>query len=342
MSITDPLRLGPLATTSTGSFPRPAWLAETHRTRATFRLEGPALAEAQDDATLVSLVEQEELGLDLLTDGEQRRESFVYHAASTWDGVDREHLEVKERYRGLNSPRPVPRITGKVKRRAPAAVADLTFAKAHTKKPVKMAVAGPMTVIDSTLNQSYRDEAELAMDIAAAVNEELLDLQAAGCDVLQIDEPAMTRYHDQVFSYGAQALDRCLEGITVPTFVHLCYGYPGGQQQQHHITYPELLDALMRTRISGFTVEFGRSRFEPSILRACGDRLIMFGCIDPGDSPAPSVDQVKRRVAEALEHVAPERILLAPDCGLMTISRQLARDKIAVMVEAARSLRKEL
>jgi 5-methyltetrahydropteroyltriglutamate--homocysteine methyltransferase len=342
MSRAQPLRLGPLATTSTGSFPRPAWLAETHRTRAKFRLEGPALAEAQDDATLVSLVEQEALGLDLVTDGEQRRESFVYHAASTWDGIDHEHLEVKERYRGLNSPRPVPRIVGKVRRRAPAAVEDLRFAKAHTKKPVKMAVAGPLTVIDSTLNQFYRDEAELAMDIAAAVNEELKDLQAAGCDVLQIDEPAMTRYHDQVFAYGAQALDRCLDGITIPTFVHLCYGYPGGQQQQHHIAYPELLDALMRTRIAGFTVEFGRSGFEPSILRACGDRLIMFGCIDPGDSPAPAVDAVKARVAAALEHVAPERILLAPDCGLMTISRALAREKIAVMVAAAQALRKEL
>lgn len=339
---TDTLRLGPLATTSTGSFPRPSWLAETHRTRAKFILEGEALAEAQDDATLISLVEQEELGLDILTDGEQRRESFVYHAASTWDGVDREHLEVKERYRGLNSPRPVPRIVGRIVRRAPAALSDLAFAKAHTSKPVKMAVAGPVTVIDSTLNHFYKDEGELAMDIAAAVNAELLELQAAGCDVLQIDEPAMTRYHDKVSTYGAQALDRCLDGITVPTFVHLCYGYPGGQAQQHHITYPELLDALMQTRISGFTVEFGRSRFDPALLRACGDRLIMFGCIDPGDTPAPSVDSVKQQVAAALEYVAPERILLAPDCGLMTISRRLAREKIAVMVAAARQLREEL
>ena len=152
----------------------------------------------------------------------------------------------------------------------------------------------------------------------------------------------MTRYHDQVFAFGARALDRCLEGITVPTFVHLCYGYPGGQKQQHQITYPELLEALMQTRIAGFTVEFGRSDFDPAILRACGDRLIMFGCIDPGDTPAPTVDQVKGRVAQALEHLAPEQLLLAPDCGLMTISRALAREKIAVMVAAARALRLEI
>ena len=182
------MKLGPLTTTSTGSFHhRPGWLAETHRTRAKFILEGDALREAQNDATIVSLHEQEELGLDILTDGEQRRESFVYHAASTWDGVDRETLATKERYRGLNSPRPVPRITGRIKRRAPAAVEDLRFAKAHTGLPVKMAVAGPMTMVDSTLNQFYRDEAELAMDVAAAVNDELRDLQAAGCDMLQID-----------------------------------------------------------------------------------------------------------------------------------------------------------
>src|SRR4051812_38952267 len=131
------MKLGPLTTTSIGSFPRPAWLAETHRTRAKFRLEGPALAEAQDDATRLSLVEQAALGLDILTDGEQRRESFVYHAASTWEGVDQQQLAVKEQYRGLNSPRPVPRIIGKIRRRAPAVVEDLTFAKAHTGLPLK-------------------------------------------------------------------------------------------------------------------------------------------------------------------------------------------------------------
>lgn len=336
------MALAPLTPTSVGSFPRPSWLAETNRSRARFRLEGAALREAQDDATIVCLREQEDLGLELLTDGEQRRESFVYHAASTWDGVDMAQMGDKTVYRGRVNPHVVPRIVGKIRRREPAVVADTRFAKSHTKLPLKMAVAGPMTVIDSTLNVAYSDEGELAMDIAAAVNAELRDLQAAGCDVLQIDEPAMTRYHQKVFDYGARALDRCLDGIMVPTLVHLCYGYPGGDKPQHEHTYPELLDALMGTRIGGFTVEFGRSDYDPRLLAAYGDRLIMFGCIDPGNTPAPTADEVKSRVAGLLDHVDARRVLLGPDCGLMTISRELARQKLAAMVAAARALRAEL
>src|SRR5207245_10893687 len=125
------------------------------------------------------------------------------------------------------------------------------FAQAHTTKPLKMAVPGPMTVVDSTYDATYNDEAALAMDVAAALNAELLELQAAGCDVLQIDEPAMTRYHEKVAAYGARALDRCLEGIQTPSFVHLCYGYPGGLIQQTHHAYPDLLTELMKTRIGG-------------------------------------------------------------------------------------------
>src|SRR5439155_19902370 len=138
-------------------------------------------------------------------------------------------------------PRPVPRVVGKIKRRAPAIVEDLRFAKAQTNKPIKMDVPGPMTVIDSTLDETYNDEGAMAMDVAAALNEELRDLQAEGCDIVQIDDPAMTRYHEKVFEYGARALDRCLEGIQIPSIVHLCYDYPGGAGQQHEYEYPELL-----------------------------------------------------------------------------------------------------
>jgi len=326
-------------TTSIGSFPRPHWLAQTERNRVTFRLEGEALREAMDDATVAVLREQEEIGLDFLTDGEQRREGFIFHMTRSWDGIDLVNQAQKEIYRRRQQPRIVPRITGRIARRGPATVEDLRFAKAHTARPIKMALAGPMTVIDSALNEAYADEAELAMDVAAAINAELLDLQAAGCDMFQLDEPAMTRYHEKVVDYGARALDRCLEGVTVQTVVHLCYGYPGGAELQHHYTYPELLNRLMETRIAGFTVEFARSDYDPAILKPYRDRLFVFGCIDPGNTPAPSVDAVKREVARALEHLDPSRLLLAPDCGLMTISRALAREKLEVMVEAARALR---
>jgi 5-methyltetrahydropteroyltriglutamate--homocysteine methyltransferase len=337
------MELGPLTTTSVGSFPRPSWLAETDRGHARFRLEGQALREALDDATVLSLAEQEELGLDIVTDGEQRRARFVYHAAMTWYGVDRVNTGTKTAFRGrVNYPQTVPRIVGPVRRRGAACVEDVRFAKAHTRQPLKLAVAGPLTIVDSTLDEFYGDEEALAMDAAVAINAELRDLETAGCDMLQIDEPAMTRYHDKVFAFGARALDRCLDGITVPTVVHLCYGYPGGLPLQHHLTYPKLLDALLETRIGGVSVEFGRSEFDPAVLAAFRGRLIMFGCVDPGAAPTPTVEAVKRRVAGLLDRVAidPRHVLLAPDCGLMTIGRALARAKIKVMVEAAKELRR--
>ena len=336
------MNFAPLTTTSIGSLPRPSWLAQTDRSRVSFRLEGEALREAQGDATILALREQDDLGIDIVTDGEQRREGFIFHMCRTWDGVDLVNQAEKAIYRRRNAPRVVPRITGKIKRRSPSTVEDVRFAKAHTGKPVKMALAGPMTVIDSSLNEHYADEVEMAMDVAAAINAELLDLQAAGCDLFQLDEPAMTRYHEKVMAYGAAALDRCLQGVTVPAIVHLCYGYPGGAALQHNYTYPELLDRLMQTKIAGFTVEFARSNYDPAILKPYRDKLIMFGCIDPGNTPAPALDAVKRRIAAALEHLDPTRLLLAPDCGLMTISRDLAREKLAVMVAAARELRKGL
>jgi 5-methyltetrahydropteroyltriglutamate--homocysteine methyltransferase len=330
---------GPLTTTSVGSFPRPTWLAHTQRNQLTFRLDGDALREAMDDAMALAIREQEQLGLDILTDGEMRRTTFIFHIAGQWDGVDTDNVIAKKIYRNREANRLVPRITGKIARRAPAAVDDLRAAKSHTARPVKMAVPGPMTVIDSSANEFYHDEEEFAFDVAAALNAELRDLQAAGADVLQIDEPAMTRYHDKVRAYGAKALDRCLDGIMVPTIVHLCYGYPGGGALQHQYQYEGVLPLLMQTRISGFHVEFGRSTFDPKVLRLCGDRIVMFGCIDPGDSPAPTVDGVARRIGEVLDVLDPAKVWLAPDCGLMTISRELAHRKLKVMVEAAQRLR---
>jgi 5-methyltetrahydropteroyltriglutamate--homocysteine methyltransferase len=336
------MQLPLIATTTIGSFPRPGWLAVTERSRANFRLEGPALKEAQDDATALSIVSQERIGLDLLSDGEQRRTGFINHILAAFDGIDLEHEAVKRIYRRREQPRPVPRIVGKIKRRTTAIVEDFLFAKAQTTKPIKMDVPGPMTVIDSTLDEFYKDETAMAMDVAAALNDELRDLQAAGCDVLEIDEPAMTRYHEKVFEYGARALDRCLEGIHVQTIVHLCYGYPGGAGQQHEYQYPELLQELMKTKIGGFGVEFARSNYDPAVLSICKGRVVMFGCVDPGDSPVPAVANVVERVRVALKYIEPQNLWLAPDCGLMTISRDLANAKAKLLVDAAREVRRTL
>jgi 5-methyltetrahydropteroyltriglutamate--homocysteine methyltransferase len=334
------MQLPPIAATTIGSFPRPSWLAATDRSRVTFRLDGAAQKEAQDDATSLSMRTQEQIGLDLLTDGEQRRTGFINHILAAFDGVDLTHEAVKAIYRRRALERSVPRVVGKIKRNKPAIVDDLRFAKAQTTKPIKMAVPGPMTVIDSTLDETYNDEGAMAMDVAAALNEELRDLQAAGCDVLQIDEPAMTRYHEKVFEYGARALDRCLEGIQIPSIVHLCYGYPGGAGQQHEYEYPELLQELMKTKIGGFGVEFARSNYDPAVLSICKGRLVMFGCVDPSDTPVPLLASVVTRVREALKYIEPKNLLLAPDCGLMTISRELANAKARLLVDASRELRR--
>jgi 5-methyltetrahydropteroyltriglutamate--homocysteine methyltransferase len=334
--------LPPIAATTVGSFPRPSWLAVSERTRVMFRLEGAALKEAQDDATSLNMRAQEQIGLDLLTDGEQRRVGFIDHILAAFDGIDLDELAVKKIYRRREQDRLVPRVVGKITRRKAAIVDDLRFAKAQTTKPVKMAVPGPMTVVDSTLDETYHDEGALAMDVAAALNTELRDLQAAGCDVLQIDEPAMTRYHEKVFAYGARALDRCLEGITIPTIVHLCYGYPGGGGRQHEYEYPELLQELMKTKIGGFGVEFARSNYDPAVLGICKGRIIMFGCVDPSDAPAPPVAQVVERVRAALKHIEPAHLWLAPDCGLMTISRELADAKAQLLVDVAQEVRRTI
>jgi 5-methyltetrahydropteroyltriglutamate--homocysteine methyltransferase len=337
------MQLPPVATTTVGSFPRPTWLGFIpDRSEISFRLEGDMLKEAQDDATRLAIQTQEQIGLDLLSDGEQRRPHFINHVLAAFDGIDLKSLGIKEVYRRREKPHSVPRIVGKIQRRTTAVVDDLRFAKAQTSKPIKMAVPGPMTVVDSTLDETYRDEAALAMDVAAALNQELRDLQAAGCDVLQIDEPAMTRYHEKVFAYGARALDRCLEGIHKPAIVHLCYGYPGGPGDQHEYEYPELLEELMRTRIGGFAVEFARSNYDPAVLSICKGRLIMFGCVDPGSSPVPSIASVVDRVRTALKYIEPHHLLLAPDCGLMTISREMANAKARLLVEVAKEVRKTL
>jgi len=306
-----------------------------------FTLEGDALREAQDGAVRAAILVQEEAGLELIGDGEQRRTSFINHILASWDGIDFENRTAKS-IRRRDNPRPVPTVRAKITRREQAAVEDLRFIKANSERPVKIDVPGPMTVVDSTFDAAYGDEAALAMDAAAALNEELRALQAAGADVLQLDEPAMTRWHEKVVAYGAKALDRAIEGITVPTIVHLCYGYPGGLEAQHYYTYPELLDMLMETSISGFSLEFARSNYPAEVLRHVEGRIVMLGCVDPGDTPIEPIADVVTLAKQALEYVAPENLCLAPDCGLMLISPDQARAKSKLLVDVANVVRATL
>ena len=338
-------QLAPITPTTVGSFPRPRWLVEPAvngtRVDLQFRVPDEYRRQAQDDAVLLSIHEQERAGLELIGDGEQRRTGFINHILAAWDGVDLSKRHGKG-IRRRPDERLVPTVVGKIQRREQAAVEDLRFTKAHTDRPVKIDVPGPMTVVDTTFDEVYGDEVALAMDVAAALNQELRELQAAGADVLQIDEPAMTRWHEKVADHGAEALTRAVEGITVPTIVHLCYGYPGGTTSQHEYTYPELLDMLMETPISGFSLEFARSNYPMEVLRHVEGRIVMLGCVDPGPSPVASVADVADYAKSALAYVAPENLWLAPDCGLMTISRDLARAKATLIVDAAYAVRETL
>lgn len=336
------MQLPPIAATTIGSFPRPGWLASAVRSTVTFNLEGDLLQEGLDDATTLAIRGQELAGLDLVTDGEQRRPHFIDHVLNSMEGVDTVNRVPKGLYRRREEVHHVPRVYGPIGRKAPAVVEDLRFAKALTDRPVKMAVPGPMTVVDSTTDEHYGDEAALAMDVAAVLNAELRDLQAAGADVVQIDEPAMTRYHEKVADYGARALDRCIEGITIPTIVHLCYGYPGGKSLQHEYEYPQLFPLLLETDIGGLAVEFARSNYDPAILEVCKERLVLFGAVDPSDTPVPPVETVVTRVRDALRYLDPDKLLLAPDCGLMTVSRGLAFAKAKLLADAAAALRRTL
>ncbi|MSQ27235.1 MAG: hypothetical protein EXR51_03730 [Dehalococcoidia bacterium] len=333
------MKLPPIAVTTVGSLPRPGWLGHQTDIDMTLLPAPEVLQEALDDATLLALREQEAAGIDLVTDGEQRRSTFINHILESMEGFDFVERREKSIRRNNTRTRLVPRVVGPVRRKRTAATADLAFVKAHSTLPVKMAVPGPLTVVDTTFDEYYHDEAALAMDVAAAINAELLDLQAAGCDVLQIDEPAMTRYHEKTAEFAARALDRCLEGVTAPTFVHLCYGYPRPGQRQHHYTYPELLEVLMGTKISGFSLEFARSGYDPAILKGCGDRLVMYGCVNPGEGDPESVELVASRIRGALNYIDPSRLLIAPDCGLMTESRESASAKMALLSAAARVVR---
>ena len=337
------MQLPPIAATTIGSFPRPRWLANAIRSTVTFNLEGDLLQEGLDDATTLAIRGQELAGLDLVTDGEQRRPHFIDHILNSMEGVDTVNRVPKGVYRRRDDVHQVPRVFGPIARRTPAVVEDLQFAKARTDHPVKMAVPGPMTVVDSTSDDHYGgDEAAMAMDVATVINAELRDLQAAGADVVQIDEPAMTRYHEKVAAYGARALDRCIEGITIPTIVHLCYGYPGGKDLQHEYEYPELFPLLLETNIGGFAVEFARSNYDPAILEPCKDRLVMFGAVDPSDAPVPPLESVVTRVRDALRYLDADKLLLAPDCGLMTVTRELAFAKARLLAETAAELRRTL
>jgi 5-methyltetrahydropteroyltriglutamate--homocysteine methyltransferase len=334
-------------TTIVGSFPQPDWLIDRARlagrfpprvrARELWRIPEPFLAQAQDDATLLAIRFQEDAGLDIVSDGEIRRESYSNRFATALEGVDLDNPGT-----GLDRsghPNPVPRIVGRIRRMRPVEVEDLLFLRRHTTRKTKITVPGPFTMLQQAQNDYYASEEEAAMDYAAAVNEEIRDLFAAGADVVQIDEPYMQARPEKARQYGLAALNRALEGVSGTTCVHICFGYAAiiHQRPSGYSFLPELAGC----RCQQVSIETAQSHLDTSVLRELEGKQVLVGCVDLSDLNVETPETIAARVRRALQHVKPEQVILAPDCGMKYLPREVAQGKLAAMVAAAQQLRRE-
>src|SRR5688572_27046692 len=332
-------------TTLVGSYPRPEWLIDRARlagrfpprvrARELWRVAEPWLAAAQDDATRLAIRAQEAAGLDIVTDGEVRRESYSNRFATALAGVDIDNPGTALDRSG--HPNPVPRIVGPVRRKHPVEVDDVRFLRAHTKKPIKMTVPGPFTMAQQAQNDYYPTEEAAAMDYAVAVNAEIRDLFAAGADVVQVDEPYMQARPEKARQFGLKALNRALEGITGTTAVHICFGYAAiiHQRPSGYSFLPELAGCP----VNQVSIETAQAKLDCSVLATLPGKTILLGCLDLNDPAIETPEAIVARVERALPYVPAERIVLAPDCGMKHLPREVAFGKLAAMVEAARRLR---
>jgi len=334
-------------TTIVGSYPQPDWLIDKAllnarvppRVRATelWRVPQQFLQEALEDATLVAIRAQEEIGIDVVTDGEIRRESYSNRFATALEGIDAANPVSLVGRSGR--PNMVPRITGKIRRTRPVEVEDLLFLKAHTTRQVKLTVPGPFTMLQQAQNEFYPSEEAAAMDYAAALNEEIKDLFANGADVVQVDEPYMQARPDKARQYGVKALNRALEGVKGTTAVHICFGYAAVVQQRP--SGYDFLPELAACGCNQISIETAQSNLDCAILKTLPGKQIMVGCLDLSDHAIETPQTVAARIRKALQHIAPEQVILAPDCGMKYLPRAVADGKLKSMVEAARILRKE-
>ena len=334
-------------TTLVGSYPQPEWLIDRKklagrfpprvRAKELWRVEEPFLQKAQDDATLLAIRAQEQAGLDIVTDGEIRRESYSNRFATALEGIDIDNPGSALDRSG--HPNPVPRIVGRIRRKHAVEVQDLLFLKKHTAKKTKITVPGPFTMSQQAQNDFYKSEEEAAMDYAAAVNEEIQDLFKAGADVVQIDEPYMQARPERARQYGLKALNRALENISGMTAVHICFGYAAiiHQRPSGYSFLPELAGSPVRQ----VSIETAQSGLDTAVLEKLPGKKIMVGCIDLSDLTIETPQQVVARIQKAMHFVPKENIILAPDCGMKYLPREVAYGKMKAMVEGAKLLRTE-
>ena len=334
-------------TTLVGSYPQPEWLIDRKklagrfpprvRAKELWRIPEPLLAEAQNDATLLAIKAQEEAGLDIITDGEVRRESYSNRFATALEGVDIDNPGTALDRSG--HPNPVPRIVGRIRRKHAVEVQDLLFLKANTTRKTKITVPGPFTMSQQAQNDYYQSEEEAAMDYAAAVNAEIKDLFAAGADIVQVDEPYMQARPEKARQYGLKALNRALDGVSGTTAVHICFGYAAiiHQRPSGYSFLPELRGSSCQQ----VSIETAQSNLDTAVLERLRGKKIMVGCIDLSDMTVETPQKVVERIKRALRYVKPQGVIVAPDCGMKYLPREVAFGKMKAMVEGAWLLRKE-
>jgi 5-methyltetrahydropteroyltriglutamate--homocysteine methyltransferase len=339
----------PLITTVVGSYPQPDWLVDRALLGSRppprvpagdlWRVPESYLEEAQDDATRLALLDMERAGVDVVTDGEIRRESYSNRFAGALEGMDVEHPAVVPGRSGR--PTQVARVTGPVRRRAPVLLRDAQFARANTGRLLKVTVPGPFTMAQQCHDEHYDDPRALAMDLAAAVNEELRDLKAVGVDVVQLDEPYLQARPEQARAFALEAIDRALNGVPSPTALHTCFGYAHMVEKEAR-GYP-FLDELAGCAADEISIEAAQQRLDPSILARLGAKRVALGVIDLADgSPVETPAEVADRIRAALRHVEPGRLALAPDCGMKYLPREVAFGKLRALVAGRDRVRAEL
>jgi len=337
-----------LETTIAGSLPKPAWLAKPRMLWAPWAAEGAALAEAKRDATILALKEQEDIGIDIVSDGEMSRQHFVHGFLENLAGIDFA-LRVKMGIRNNRYEAEVPTVTGPLARKGSVHKAEAAIARAHTKRRLKFTLPGPMTIIDTIADRHYGDRVKMAMRFAELLNEEARELEDLGCDAIQFDEPAFNVYMDEVREWGVAALERAAQGLKCTTIVHICYGYGikanidwksslGSEWTQYEKIFP----ALAKSKIGQVSLECINSRAPVRLLGLLKGKDVLLGAIDVANDKAETPEQVAEVLKSALPYVAPEKLFPCTNCGMAPMDRKLARDKLKALVAGAGLLRSQL
>lgn len=337
-----------LRTTVVGSYPQPDWLIDQQtlgkgivpriRAHALWRIPEAFLEQAQDDATLLAIRAMEQAGVDIITDGEMRRESYSNRFATALAGIDIDQPGAVTGRSGQAVP--VPRVVGPIRRTRPVQVRDAAFLRHHTNRLIKATIPGPFTMSQQAQNDYYPDEADLALDYAAAVNEEIHELFEAGVDVVQLDEPWMQARPEQARRFAVAAINRALQGVQGTTAVHLCFGYAAAVKEKPNAY--DFLAELEDTAVQQVSIEAAQPNLDPSSLTALPSKTVIMGVLDLNDPSPESPQVVAQRIRNVLPYVPPQRLIVAPDCGMKFLPREVAYRKLRAMVLGTAIVREEV